>query len=411
MGYSDFLKRVLFSTRERLTSSDLNKVQNRFSESMRILTAASLGVPATSAISMADHAWLPCVAPTGFLGSGFSVSPDAGAAPRGIKVAAGVGYAANGPATATDVDSDIGADWYQSSALGAPLVLSTDATFNVPASPASGHSRIDIIEVKASYLATESATVGIFNTISEVFDATSRNKSFSWDLANRTGTASPGASTAPISYVTGVDATGGITSATEPSATSGYIKIARINLDGAVSTITQDLIADLRPGLRPNGMLHVAGDIFIPAAAGDIGTGTANNFEVPPGITVKVAIPNATPPATGKSYKARVYILGGSFGSNSPRGAFVGVPMATSGDSGSLTPRIAKVECQGRGLVTAAIQSILAGTDTNYDLLCSTQTFAIGQPYIAFDVWAQHPASSAISGTERVSFTFTLSPQ
>lgn len=409
-GYADFFKRALFSTRQRLTSSDLNRLQAYNSMTQQVMLGVLGGRAALSSPYATRGQVLSTYAPSGFYGGSFIVTVNPAATPRGITIGQGAGYSAYGPATATDIDSDTGASWYGDLSSGAPLVLSTGQNLSVPASPSAGNSRIDIIEVKASYFAAEPQTVGIFNTITNIFDATSRNSALSWDLVGHTGTVNaPNPSTAAISYVVGQTVAGGITAATEPSATPGYVKIARINLAGAVATITQDLIADLRPAIRPGGMLNLAARMTIPGTSGGVGSESVDAVDLPPGVQLKVAIPTGSAPSTGESYVAQCYVIGGDMRpatSASLRGSIT----ATSINAGSSARRLAIVIPNGTGLVDSTIRDILNGTTAGYALPSGAETYAIGQPYAQFSVSIVHPAgASALSTTEQVAINFVMS--
>ncbi len=410
MGYSDFFKRALFSTRQRLTSSDLNRAQAYAATTQQLILSALGGRAALSSPTATRGQVLSTYAPTGFYGASFIVTVNSSAPPRGVSIAPGLGYGISGPATASDIDGDTGANWYGDLAAGAPVVLSAAQNLTVPASPTVGNSRIDIIEVKASYFAAEPQTVGIFNAITRVFDATSRNSALSWDLAGHTGTVNaPNPSTAAISYVVGQTAAGGISAATEPATTSGYIKIARINLAGAVAIITQDLIADLRPAIRPAGMLNLSALMTLPGTSAGLGSEAIDAVELPPGVQLKVAIATGSAPATGNSYVAECYVIGGD-----TRAATLpftrGVATASIADSSLTNRRIPLVYNAGSGFVDISIRNILNGTTSGYSLLSGAETYAIGQPVSTFNVRVVHPAgASAISSTEKVAINFMMS--
>ena len=308
------------------------------------------------------------------------------------------------PANATDIDGTSGTDW--DNTLGAPIVLSAAETLSVPAPPGVGNSRIDIIEVRADYLAASPATVGIFNAATRVFDPTVKNKRMHWDLSGRTGSAAPGASTAPISYVTGVVAAGAISAATEPATTAGYIKIARINLDasaGAIAAVTQSMVADLRPKIYPGGLLHAGAQARIPGLVGGIGAGNSLDcVALPPGCTIKAAFYNPVPPAAGKSYTLYCVLIGGD---PIPRtdaggGASCGVLTATAiGDK-----KIARTTGLTSLTVDASTQSIFAGTDANYTPINGTAVIPIGTKVLYFFVEVWTTDGSALGNHDLINF-------
>jgi len=423
MAYDDFQKRVQINVRERPTSSDLNAMQNRIYESVRCVQAMAHGEAYSNATSPDFNLTPYGLGPQGFHQglSSFRVVKDNTNPPFGVFVNGGLGLARTGPATATDIDSASKQDWTQSGSLSAPLVLgAAGAGFTVPAPPAIGNARIDIIEVRPNYSNTDPATVGIFNTATEVFDPATRSKSMDWDLAGLTGTViSPAASTAAISYKTGVSAVGGLSAATEPSVTAGYIKIARINVIGGITSILTTDIADLRPLLWPQGIFSVAGSIVIPGIVAGLATSEAvQMLAVPPGVCVKVFYQNNIAPSAGTSYTAQVYVFGGDLTprttqTNGGGATLAGVVSATH--AGSVTasvgsaPRCVTVSQPVVGRLDSVTLAILTGGVGNYTVLNGTATFATGQPYVAFTVTVHHPAGSALNNLEAVNFNLMMS--
>ncbi len=405
MGLYDFFSRVLVPVRQRPSSTDLNRLQDYIAQTMQwarseVFAGAFSGDP-TEVFEDQSRMVYPV---RGFFGGSFFTMVNGAFT---VQVRPGIGaspYAA--PASATDIDGTSGTDW--ESSLGAPLVLSAAENLTVPAPPAVGSSRIDIIEVRADYLAGSPATVGIFNAATRVFDPTVKNKRLHWDLSGRTGSAAPGASTAPISYVTGVVAVGTIAAATEPATTAGYVKIARINLDcsaGAVAAVTQDMIADLRPKIYPGGMIHAGGRITIAGTVAGIAATAVTALELPPGVTAKMTFANNVPPAAGTSYTAAVYLFGGDIRPRTLVGGYRGSVALTP--LGAVAPRTVNVSASGTGVVTSALSAILAGTDANYTTI-NPEVLAVGQPYYSFSFEVQHPAAAALSANEAVFFQALL---
>ena len=402
MTVGQFFKRVLIPVRQRPISEDLNRMQNQILEAVRGLGSANFATsfyPLTSAAannrSVANN-------PHGFVGLSFYVAPNPASTPFGLLVYPGIGLNKNSPAAATDIDSTNGTDYDANS--WAPLCLSTFETgLTVPAPPLAGNSRIDIIEVRSDYLATDPQTVGVFNTATEVFDPATRNKTLDWDLLGRTGSViSPASSTAAISYKKGVNAVGAISAATPPTVTSGYTKIANINLEGAVAAITQDMIVDFRRPVLPNGILHVAGRATIPGVAAGLGLEDFAAMEVPPGVTIKMAFQDNTPPSAGTSYTARFYVIGAI---NPLSNAAFGSLVASSMEA---APRCNYVASSVTTLGTSDI-AILDGSDANWTVVNGTQVFPYGQPAAVLDVTIMHPAGSALTNDESFCFQYTLS--
>lgn len=320
MSYGSFQKRVLVPVRQRPSSEDLNAMQWERSAGDLIAAGTAYGQNVFS--SPGGCVPSAMLGARGFSGGGFYVAVDATAPPFGVTVQAGVGYNYLGPVSATDIDSNQGADWVLNNGWAVPLALSADQDFIVPAPPAVGSSRIDIIEVRADYLATDPQTVGIFDPGSSVFNPTVSNKALSWDLAGRTGSVNaPNPSTACISYVTGQTVVGAITAATAPTTTAGYIKIAEINLDasgGAIAAVTQQMIADYRPMLFPQSTLHVAGRITTAGLIGGVGSINFDSVEAPPGVHVVAAVDTTAPFVAGTAMAVNVYVFAGNCIPRSP---------------------------------------------------------------------------------------------
>lgn len=405
MAISEFFKRVLIPLRQRPTSTDLNRLQERIYESVRALSSMGFANPAISGTFANRHSLL---GGQGFHGTGFFVEPDAANTPWGVTVKTGMGLALLGPTSATDIDSCSGADWDGAGGLSVPLLLSSDQGFTIPTAPSAGNSRIDIIEVRPQYTATEASTIGVFNTATRVFDAPTRNKSLVWDLLGLTGNVtSPSNSTAAISYKQGAAASGDITAATEPSTTSGYIKIARINLDnngGTLASVSQDMIADYRPLLFPKGGFHVTGNLTIPGIAGGLGSHAINYLGLPGGVSAFLGLDPSTPPSAGESYAIVCYLIGGdlSLGAAGYRGA-----LTATGATGGTEPRIAEVfSSPVVGAVDSTIRTKLnasSGTWTNFS---STALIAIGQPVIGFGMRVVSAAGGALDSTEKIHFNY-----
>ena len=402
MAVEDFFKRVIINPRERPNSGDLNRLQDRTQESIRLLANAVHG-EANGSVPLLNPATRTFAqAPNGFASASFQVSPDPGAAPYGLLITPGFGFAPTGPASATDYSGANGLNW--DSGNWAPLVLSAfQQGISVPSVPSAGHSRIDIIEVRANYRANDPATVGVFNPATEVFDPTVLAKSFSWDLLGLTGSVNaPNPSTAAISYKVGVDHTGGISGATEPAVTPGYMKIARINLDGAVASITSSLIADLRRPIWPNAMAQVSGLAAIPGTAAGLGSESLASIELPPGVVVKMGYYNNTPPAAGESYSVDFFIIGAGL---VPRTA---TRFSASVTSASTNPVCPVVTSTVYLTVDAALQGLLAGSDPNYTVVNGTYTFPLGTKVALLSVKVLEPTGAALSSTQDIFFHANL---
>lgn len=405
MAVSEFFKRVLVPLRQRPTSTDLNRLQERIYESLRGVASMGFAKPSLSGSFANRHNLL---GGQGFHGSGFFVEPDAANTPWGISIKSGMGFALLGPSSTTDIDSCSGADWDGAEGLSVPLLLSSAQGFTIPTIPSAGNSRIDIIEVRPQYTATEAATVGIFNTVSRVFDAPTRNKSLVWDLLGLTGNVtSPSNSTAAISYKQGVAATGDITAATEPATTSGYIKIGRINLDnsaGTLASVSQDLIVDHRPLLFPKGGFTASAMLSVPGVVGGLGTHAVANYSVPGGVKIFAALNPAEVLTAGTSYHVSCYLFGGeiSNGSGVGRGAVTGIAYA----QGS-TARIVEFWSEPLGgLVNSTLRTNLNASGASWTNFSDTALIAIGQPVIGFGLRVRSASGGALENTEKVLFMY-----
>lgn len=407
MAIAEFFKRVLFSTRERPSSSDWNKLQERIYESLRMDASMTFKHSSTFGTYIARHS---LAGAQGFHAGGFYLQVDSAVPPLGIKLGSGVGFGIFGPTGAESIDSDVGADWDGAGGFSAPLVLSADQALPAITIPAAGSSRIDIIEVRPQYTAADAATVGIFNAITEVFDATTRNKSLTWDLYGLTGTVnSPAVSTAAISVKRGVEAVGALTAATEPTATSGYVKVGRVNLDnsgGALAAVTQDLLVDYRPLLFAQNSFTMGADFDLPGIAAGVATGLLRHVQSPPGVVLFAGFDPSVPPAAGTSYHLTCYLIGGDLTSGTlsvQRGN-----VATSTYGTGAVPRIPETWAQPMsGAITAAVRAELAASGATWTNLGPLATIAVGQPYVSFGLNLRSATGAALSNTERISFLYS----
>ena len=408
MGFGDFFRRVLIPVRQRPSSADLNALQWRQHATDLISAGATFGQNYASSTMLADRS--RAYGARGFSGGGFRIELDPTAPPFGVRLQPGFAYnRSGGPTTTTNIDSNQGADWEAQSRWAIPLALSAYQQFTVPAPPGVGNSRIDIIEVRADYLANDPQTVGIFNTGTEVFNPTVLNKSLTWDLYGRTGTVNaPNPSTACISYVVGQTVAGGIAGATEPSVTPGYLQVARINLDasgGAIAVLTDGMLADKRIPLWPMSNLHIAGTATIPGVVGGLGSEAFPSVELPMGVLVKMVYANNAPPAAGVSYVAKFYVIGGDLRPRTTPGSR-GVVTANSTDTAN--PRCLQVYVRACTTLGAGDVAILDGTDTNYTVVNGVQSFAVGQPVATFSLVVLEPTGAALNNAEEFQFSYVL---
>lgn len=408
MAIGDFFRRVLIPVRQRPSSEDLNALQWSANATMLGLAGATFG-PSLSTTGLNPLSRYSNLGATGFYAGGFWCIINPSSPPFGLTLKYGIGLSYAGPVAAADIDAAQGADWYQEGQWAAPLLLSADQNFTVPTPPAVGSSRIDIIAVTSLYLATDPQTVGIFDPGSSVFNPSVVNKSLTWDLRGRTQTINaPAVPTAGISYIVGQTVVGGIAAATEPSVPSNYMKVARINLDasgGAIATLTDTMVVDMRRPLLPQGILSVSGQATIPGVLAGVGSEALNSVQLPPGVVLKAVLATAAGAGgVGLSYTMFFYIIGGDIRSS------------VSGNDGCVTAnsfntsarRMAVPMNISVGRLTAADVAILDGTDANYTVVNSAAIFGVGQPYAMFSLRVESPSGSALSNTESCFFTYTL---
>lgn len=225
--------RVVTHTLERPLSSDLNLDRSQHAAT-QMLTAYS---PIISRSSLAS--FLPATSSSQFWGASFF--PFAGTGMQ-VVLQGGWGWIYNPTLTGSNIGgisqvNDVG-DIY-------PLYLSGSQAISVPAADAT-NPRIDIIEVAADRRFENPLTRDVFDPALEVFTPTLLNKGLTYDLLNRTSING----SAAINYKTGTPAG----SPAAPSVTAGYIKIAEVYVDAAVTSIVQSEIADYRPVAFPGGV-------------------------------------------------------------------------------------------------------------------------------------------------------------
>lgn len=243
--------RTIINVREKPLSTDINQAQSQLDRALRFFAEQLFSDSITGSPK------------NGFIGKGLQVGEDS---PAGMSVVVrrGLGFQTDATLSVSAIDSIVGLDDLHDYKL---LPLLNNHTFSVATAPISPNTRIDIIEVKASYLTQDPSTRGILNTVTGAFDPTSINKILSHLLDGRTGTVvSPASSTAPLSYKQGVAGNPG----SLPSTTSGYIKIAEIAVGSDVTSITDSDITDSRPLV---GTVSSTKTLYLPATVAESQTG------------------------------------------------------------------------------------------------------------------------------------------
>lgn len=251
--------RNVINPREKPLSEDVNRYLSQLDRALRYFArsmfASSSGVPTS-----------------GFLQNGLNVVEDSPQA-MSVILKAGLGFQDLPADVPASIDGIVGLDDLESYK---PLPLLADLVVSIPTAPTAPNTRIDILEVRADRLKTDSQSRQVFNNATEVFDATPIDKTleFLLDGTKFGSVASPSASTAAISLKTGVEGVPGAV----PATTSGYIKVAEIAVGSDVVVIANADITDTRPKLTDNMFTQ---EIYIPAASmqgNDTPAGFSVNF-------------------------------------------------------------------------------------------------------------------------------------
>ena len=303
MATDRLFDRRIIPVRQRPLSTDHNLMFGLLQEQLRTLFLDTYGQRYdTNPLSP------PLVLAPAFEGgfSPFSFIVEAGTG-MSVEIGAGHGLSAANVTAETDLGGNLGTN--VSAYAPTPLVLSTTETLAVPAAPAVGSSRIDIIEVRPNYALVDVLPQSIWDILLRRFTTQNVPKTLTWDLAGLSGNVlSPAASTAAISYKAGVAVVGAISAATEPTATAGYLKVARVNVLGGTVGITSDLIADLRPFLLPQGQARVTIYCTFGSATGGLGAETVDGIQSPPGVWARMI--DAGSPVAGRSHTYNIYVFG-----------------------------------------------------------------------------------------------------
>lgn len=228
--------------RERPVSADFNQLQSQLYRTMRELVRTAHGGRAgITSPAMQSKA--------GFFGDGLRVVPASPTA-MSVVVSSGIGFTFD----AADIPSDIGSPDLESvDDLSAfkPSPLVTPVTFAVPAAPSSGNSRIDIIEIRNDRRLENSVPRRQLDVASRSYLDHNFYKTLAYALDGRTGiVTSPASSTAGLSYKIGAPGSPGVA----PATTTGYTKIAEINVLDTTTTIDGSCLVDRRPLLAPGGV-------------------------------------------------------------------------------------------------------------------------------------------------------------
>lgn len=280
-------ERRIFQNLEKPLSSDWNLFQSYIDLTTRnfwrFLFAKRASIAAGSDAN---------TAPEGFLADSFKIRPQSPAS-MNVVLTAGLGIQDNPASETQDIDGVSGVD---DDGRSKPIVLSDDLVFAVPA--AGGSLRIDLIEVQASYLSTDSSPGEVFNVSTRKFDPATWNKALIWDLLLRSGQGS-GAASAPLYYKVGTP--GG----PAPSVDTGYIALGYVRVPAAATTVPEGQIIDSRKYLNPNGVTSVT---LLARTYNDGTPGALNGVVASAGI--KAGIVSTGTPIDG-SYAGTLYLVAG----------------------------------------------------------------------------------------------------
>ena len=190
--------RVVIPVRQRPLSTDHNRMFGTLQEQQRRLAPLEDGQRRGTAVL------------NGGLGSATLVDFQTGFTSTGFKVETAVGMSVSvtgGPDcfgwSEVDVTSEVDFGGNLGVEIGplapTPLVLKVTQDLVVPAAPAPGSSRIDIIEVRPEATLADTSPMSIWDAILRRFTTQNVPKTLTWDLDGLTGTVnSPAASTACV---------------------------------------------------------------------------------------------------------------------------------------------------------------------------------------------------------------------
>jgi hypothetical protein len=285
--------RTILNFREKPLSSDINQAQSQMDYALRLVAQNILGSRTSVAggtYGTSNDGFSPN---DGFLPGSFRVLPSA-IPDMNVTVKAGTGFVTDAASNASAINGIGGLDDLCSYK---PLVLVTDTVMAVPVAPGVGNSRIDIIEVRTNRLTNNPNSRLILDPATGVFNPDMVDKTLNWALDGSTGSVlSPAPSVAAISYKQGVAALTG--TELEPATTTGYTKIARINVGPLATTIDLDDLVDSRRIIFPGNMVPFAwsGRIDFNAGAPLVFQGGANpgSIQGPPDIRMTMAPGGAT---------------------------------------------------------------------------------------------------------------------
>lgn len=355
--------RSIINALERPLSSDINALQSQEDRSLRDLLARLLGSRVSGSSDVAANPQ------SGFLGEGFKVRPPV-APGLSVRLAAGLGFQYLPADVPTSIGGVVGVNDLSSYK---PLPLLAEASIaGIPAGPAAGQDRYDIVEVRMNRVAGNPLSRNVLDPLTGIFVPTLVNKTLSFTLDGSTGqVTSPSNSTAAISYKVGVPvATGVFNPANIPATTPGYVRVAVIfSKNGNMTAgITRANIIDDRTLLCENGVMSLGVACSVPTGAAS--PPTSATLTGPSGVEV-VVLKNAAP----ANNQLEVFLIGGA----APvRGSMMGNILratASTAEYNTLAPYgIPNVDTLSAAQVTDLQNANIAGP---------ALVFSEGQPYFS----------------------------
>lgn len=279
--------------RERPTSGDLNQMQSQIYRTICELTRMTFSKRASNSSSALLSA-------SGFFHDGFRVVPSSPAA-MSVQVSSGFGFRYD----PTDLVTNLGAtdlEHVDDLAHFKPVTLLSPVTFAVPTAPSAPNSRIDIVEVKTDRRLENAITRRQLDIGTESFMDHVFFKALAYGLDGRSGVVTdPALSTAGLSYKIGVAGNPGVV----PVTTTGYTKVAEINVGNATTSISGLNIVDRRRLLGVGGLVNASIRFRMQWNSG-LPIVTIHGVVAPPGVDLSVLI--GTSPFRGN---ATIYAFGG----------------------------------------------------------------------------------------------------
>jgi hypothetical protein len=227
---NDPFSREIINVRERPLSSDTNIAESYLDRSLRDFIRALLAPD-------------PLAVVTGFLNQSFKVVATTTPSMT-VNISPGLGFIDDASDVPTAIGGVLGVNDVSTMK---PLPLSAVQPIVIDGAPSAGNSRYDIIEVKCDRRSQDPTSRDILDPATGVFAPNLVNKTLAFYLDGRNArVVSPAPSTTGIGYKVGVAATSG--TEVVPATTAGYVKIAEIHVVSGVTTITNSVITDTRPG-------------------------------------------------------------------------------------------------------------------------------------------------------------------